>query len=202
MASPAASTAALPDTRERILAVAQVRFTEKGYEATSLREIAEDLGITKAALYYHFPSKSDLLRAMLTPIGIAFDELAAELEAVRTSDRPVEQWAIALEGIIGNLTTYWPLFALVQRNRQVVEAVFAESNELFQFHEDGHSRIDELVMAVDVPLRDRVRMVCSLVAITGFDDWAPGLLATLDHETFVREMVAMTRDVLGLPPKA
>ena len=44
-------------TRERIKQVALELFTEQGYEGTSLREIAERLGVTKAALYYHFKSK-------------------------------------------------------------------------------------------------------------------------------------------------
>ena len=38
-------------------------FAEQGYEKTSLREIAERLGVTKAALYYHFKSKEDIVRS-------------------------------------------------------------------------------------------------------------------------------------------
>ena len=52
------------DTRERILDVALDLFVEKGFDQTSLREIAEQLGVTKAALYYHFPSKGDILIAL------------------------------------------------------------------------------------------------------------------------------------------
>ena len=51
-------------TRERILDVALDLFTEKGFDRTSLREIAERLGVTKAALYYHFSSKDDILMAL------------------------------------------------------------------------------------------------------------------------------------------
>lgn len=40
-------------------------FTEQGYEATSLREIAERLGVTKAALYYHFKSKDEIVVAFV-----------------------------------------------------------------------------------------------------------------------------------------
>ena len=40
-------------------------FTEHGYEKTSLREIAEALGVTKAALYYHFKSKEDIVRSLV-----------------------------------------------------------------------------------------------------------------------------------------
>ncbi len=52
---------ARPDTRARIQAVALDLFTEQGYEGTSLREIAERLGVTKAALYYHFKSKEEIV---------------------------------------------------------------------------------------------------------------------------------------------
>jgi AcrR family transcriptional regulator len=57
-----------PRTRERILDAALTLFAEKGYEATSMREIAAQLGITKAALYYHFDSKADIVRAMLADV--------------------------------------------------------------------------------------------------------------------------------------
>ena len=49
------------DTRTEIQRVALNRFTQDGYEKTSLREIAEDLGVTKAALYYHFRTKEDII---------------------------------------------------------------------------------------------------------------------------------------------
>jgi AcrR family transcriptional regulator len=52
------------DTRARIQEVALKLFTEQGYEATSLREIAEVLGVTKAALYYHFKTKEDIISSM------------------------------------------------------------------------------------------------------------------------------------------
>ena len=52
------------DTRQRILDVALDLFTEQGFDATSLRQIAERLGVTKAALYYYFESKDDILLAL------------------------------------------------------------------------------------------------------------------------------------------
>ncbi|GLW06578.1 TetR family transcriptional regulator [Microtetraspora sp. NBRC 13810] len=52
------------DTRTRIQQVALTLFNEKGYQATSLREIAEELGVTKAALYYHFKTKEDIVASL------------------------------------------------------------------------------------------------------------------------------------------
>jgi AcrR family transcriptional regulator len=60
MTDPVRRTGA--ETRAEALRVALAHFTAKGYEATSMREIAEELGISKAALYYHFTSKADIVR--------------------------------------------------------------------------------------------------------------------------------------------
>ena len=66
-----------PRTRERILDAALTLFAENGYDATSMREISEQLGITKAALYYHFDSKAEIVRAMLAETEHKVTELAA-----------------------------------------------------------------------------------------------------------------------------
>src|SRR2546423_15701713 len=63
------------DTRSRIQAIALELFAEQGYEKTSLREIAERLGVTKAALYYHFKSKEDIVRSFT-------EDYRAELDTV------------------------------------------------------------------------------------------------------------------------
>jgi AcrR family transcriptional regulator len=62
-------------TRQRIQAVALELFTEQGYEKTSLREIAERLGVTKAALYYHFKSKDEIVNSLVEDRLRRMDEL-------------------------------------------------------------------------------------------------------------------------------
>jgi AcrR family transcriptional regulator len=49
------------DTREKILTTAAGLFQEKGYDGTSMSELAKRIGITAAGLYWHFPSKEDIL---------------------------------------------------------------------------------------------------------------------------------------------
>lgn len=63
------------DTRARIQDVAIRLFIEQGYETTSLREIAEALGVTKAALYYHFKSKEDIVASLVDDHARTLDEL-------------------------------------------------------------------------------------------------------------------------------
>ncbi|GIH94805.1 TetR/AcrR family transcriptional regulator [Planobispora siamensis] len=68
------------DTRTRIQEIALTLFTEQGYEATSLREIAEALGVTKAALYYHFRTKDDIVASLAEKRLHAVEELLAWAE--------------------------------------------------------------------------------------------------------------------------
>lgn len=63
------------DTRARIEKVAVDMFITKGFAATSLRDIADALGITKAAVYYHFPAKADLARSVFQPLITDVDGL-------------------------------------------------------------------------------------------------------------------------------
>ena len=51
--------------RERILDVARSLFLERGFASTSMQEIADTVGMTKPALYYHFKDKQELLLAVL-----------------------------------------------------------------------------------------------------------------------------------------
>jgi AcrR family transcriptional regulator len=56
------------DTKQRILQTARELFTSQGVQQTSLQEIADRLGITKPALYYHFASREELIRSIVTPL--------------------------------------------------------------------------------------------------------------------------------------
>jgi AcrR family transcriptional regulator len=73
-------------TRARILQVALELIADRGYAATSTREIAERLGFTKAALYYHFRTKDDLLAALVAPVLGELEALIAEACADGSQD--------------------------------------------------------------------------------------------------------------------
>lgn len=67
------------DTKATIHRAALELFSTQGYEKTSLREIAEQVGITKASLYYHYSSKQELLRAI---VGTFLDDLQRVMSAI------------------------------------------------------------------------------------------------------------------------
>lgn len=79
-----AHAAADAGTRARTLAIARELFAENGYAGTSIADIADRLGVSKAAVYYHFRAKADLLQELLSPM---FEQMQQVLSAPRSDSR-------------------------------------------------------------------------------------------------------------------
>ena len=73
------------DARERVLKVAGRLFTEKGYKAVRLRDIADELGIKQASLYYHVSSKEQLF-VEVTERGFTTHRIALEAAATEAGN--------------------------------------------------------------------------------------------------------------------
>jgi AcrR family transcriptional regulator len=183
------------DTRERILRVAAELFGEQGYDATSLRQLADRLGFTKAALYYHFQSKDEILEALVGPVLEMLDELVERLEQARST----EDWADALAWIVTQLFEKLDFFRLMDRNRHSIELM----TEALKRHDHirMHERVEKAAHAAAASPRDEIRMIAALGAVTGFDDWAPTLLAESPPEMLRAELNATIRDILKLPAR-
>lgn len=67
-----------PSRRDRILAIAADRFAARGYDGTSIGDLASELDVSKAAISHHFPAKADLAHALLGPF---LDDLDAAVDA-------------------------------------------------------------------------------------------------------------------------
>ena len=87
-----------PEMRQKVLDAAARLFREKGYAGTTMREVADRCGIRAASLYYHFPSKDEILgevfdygvRHVADAVRAAVDELpasASSYEKVRAAVR-------------------------------------------------------------------------------------------------------------------
>ena len=75
------------ETRLRIQDIARELFSQKGVQRTSLQDIADRLGITKPALYYHFSSREDLVRSIIQPLIDEGERFVSEHERRRKSLR-------------------------------------------------------------------------------------------------------------------
>jgi AcrR family transcriptional regulator len=86
------------DTKERILDAAERLFAAHGFAGTSLRAVTKEAGVNLAAVHYHFGTKEDLLRVVLSRIVIPVNrerlEMLEQVEAAAGSDPP------SLEGIL------------------------------------------------------------------------------------------------------
>ena len=71
-------------TTGRILDVAEARLQARGYNGFSYADVAGELGITRAALHYHFPGKAELGEALIARYADRFSSALAELEATPT----------------------------------------------------------------------------------------------------------------------
>lgn len=72
------------NTKDEIVTVAMRMFIENGYDKTSLREIADEIGVTKAALYYHFRTKDDIVVAAMDAHSARMSGVIEWLETAAT----------------------------------------------------------------------------------------------------------------------
>lgn len=104
--------------RERVVEVARRLFRARGYERTALRSVSEALGVTKAAVYYHFRAKEDLLAAI---VGPTLDRIDLLLEPFGARLASAEERRRFLAGYIEELSGDPAASALLLRDPAVAD---------------------------------------------------------------------------------
>jgi len=184
-------------TRDRILEAALDLFTEQGFDKTSLREVAEQVGVTKAALYYHFDSKDEILSSLVErAYGIGHHGL----DVLPLLNDPID-FAAALqtfEVVIDQVLANRKIFVLMERNRTAIDGLGGHDPK----HQAEHQKLEqhwaEFVANPKISLRDRVRVAAALGAVMA---GAVGTTRGLGSEApagLKEELVSVLRDVLGL----
>jgi AcrR family transcriptional regulator len=125
-------------TREKPLDVAEAVFAEHGYYDTAVDEIVEKSGMSKGAVYFHFPSKERLFLAVMDQMGKRLVK-RVEREIAPLTD-PVERLDMAMETTVRTLTKHKTLAKLLlvkgysmgpgfAKRRQEIMGRFAEMTE-------------------------------------------------------------------------
>ncbi|WP_333766922.1 TetR/AcrR family transcriptional regulator [Streptomyces sp. IBSBF 2435] len=145
------------DTRRRIQQVALELFAEQGYEKTSLREIAERLDVTKAALYYHFKTKEDILSSIAEDLARPMRELITWAETqprtLATKQELLRRYSDILWGSVD-------LFRFFQENQATVRELTI--GETFR---TSVKSLGGLLKDPDAPIAAQVRSVTALYAM-------------------------------------
>ncbi|WP_019931857.1 TetR/AcrR family transcriptional regulator [Nocardia sp. BMG111209] len=115
-------------TKEAIREAAIELFSDKGFEQTSLREVADAVGITKASLYYHYASKQDLLLAIVDPI---VDDLHAVADGLTELEHgPAGQRAILTRQVRAMLRHRRTVLMFVRDTTAIARAIANRDEEL------------------------------------------------------------------------
>ncbi|MFF1342636.1 MULTISPECIES: TetR/AcrR family transcriptional regulator [unclassified Streptomyces] len=145
------------NTRQRIQDVALELFAEQGYEKTSLREIAERLEVTKAALYYHFKTKEDIIISVFEDLTRPIDEL---IDWAKQQPRTLDMKREVLRRYSEAMVAGAPLYRFMQENQATMrELSIGETVKRRLF------TLVELLRTEDGPLTNQVRCVSALFTL-------------------------------------
>ncbi len=185
------------DTRARIQAVAVELFGEQGYEKTSLREIAERLGVTKAALYYHFKSKEDIVHSLVDDY---FGQVDALVAWGRQQPRTAQVRGELLSRYLGIVIDGHEVYRMLHQNQAALGSLTSLKQRGELFRERMNSLI-ELFAEPGAPLHDRVR---AAMATSGLSvGWMLFRDETADDPGELREVILrVARELIGCPAPA
>ncbi len=166
--------------RERVLCEARRRFLERGYAEVSMQQIADAVGMTKAAIYYHFRDKDDLFASVVV------QEMARQRETI---ERQIEGG-----GSLSDVTERIARLYFDQLSPDSLRMMADFKNHVPENrHADVHEELDHFVSVLaglfeDAAGRGEIREI------------SPRMAAFLFFHTLVGFIVNSPRDPLLMPP--
>jgi AcrR family transcriptional regulator len=180
------------DTRSLILDAALDVFSEHGFEGSSLQQIADRLGLTKAALYYHFHSKDDLLEALIAPAIVDLDEV---LDAhASTRDTPARRRQF-MQDYVDYLLRHRQLIAYISRDLATLAhpAITAGNQE-------RRARVEATLAGPDLDFNDEVRVAMAFGGIQAVIAQYPDADETQLRTALLETAAALLRPRRGSRP--
>ena len=147
--------------RDALLAAALDGFTRRGYEATSVAELAAATGMSKAAVSYHFRTKEDLLHALADPL---LDDLDALIQRHPRVPRWPDGVQALLEDYLSTLTDHRRVAAWVDSDKAVLNHP--------QIGARLHRNTQRVTQAITGPTADRTAATVRAMAALG-SLWRP-----------------------------
>jgi AcrR family transcriptional regulator len=178
-----------PDTRARILDAALDVFSEHGFEGSSLQEIADRLDLTKAALYYYFRSKDELLEALVEPAITGLNEILDSCSGER--DTPARRREF-MQQYLDYFLRQRRLIAYISRDlATLAHPAISAGNE------ERRARVEAMLAGSDLDFNDQVRVTMAFGGIQAAIAQYPDA-----DEKELREALLNASEVLLRPRRA
>ena len=186
--------------RERILQEAVTLFYERGFTATTLDDIAHELGVTKPFIYNHFKSKTELLAAICLPtIQMAVEAAANAVRSEGSASERLERLIVQFTKVV---LVRQPFIAVYFREEKSLEpAALSEINAHRREFDRWLSRLlEEGIASGEFEVED---VNLTSLAMGGMISWAytwhrPG--GRLDVEALGRRMADLALRMAGASP--
>jgi AcrR family transcriptional regulator len=160
------------DKEKLILDAAQNRIARYGFSKVTMDEIAQDVGLAKASVYYYYPTKADIFRAVIAREQENFLEQAKEILQQSGSARMKLKYYVQHRISLGNQllslnalnSTFWQestpglkdLFIVFSRQEmEIIKAIVSEGNQRGEFAVASPEETAELILHVLQGLRLR-----------------------------------------------
>jgi AcrR family transcriptional regulator len=158
--------------KEQILEIATRLFHEKGYHATSMRQLAENMGMEAASLYNHISGKDELLQQICFGMATHYN---AHMEAVENDPiRPIERVEKLVRFHIGMMLTHFEEVYVTNRDwKHLKEPLLGN---FLQQRKSYEKRFSQLIQqAIDagemIPVHPHAAVLTILSAVRGIEFW-------------------------------
>ncbi len=192
-------------TRQRILDTALRLFATKGYERTTLREIATEAGYSLGLTYRYFTRKEELVLSLYRRLALELEEQVAVLVPASLADRFQRTILAQFALMTPYRDTLGAIFDAVLNPRSEV-GVFSESAADVR-QQSRKLFITVVTGATDAPRKSQVDDLATVLyglhlgfVLFWLQDRSPDTRTTLELLAFVRDMLGLVRPLLSTPP--
>ncbi len=189
------STAPGDPARRRLIEAGMKIFAERGFDGTTTRDIASEVGLSPASLYVHFRSKEQLLYVISLGGHQFVDGLVRE--ALEVSDDPAEQMGALAEGVVAGHLDRHDVARVI--NNEVERLGPDHQDEILRMRGEVTSRIaDTIERGIAAGIFDPVDVPVTAVAITSLISDCCRWYRTDDADEVAHIAAQYRRLVLGM----